>query len=131
MINNYPYFGLPNYLRYMNATPYARPTPRFYNGFTSSGFNNTTNTNINKRKEIPKDDNLNNVSNHNHAKSNSSNGNFEQRNCSSQDASPMFNLLGVNIYFDDILIVCILFFLYNENVNDPYLFLVLVLLLMS
>ena len=48
-----------------------------------------------------------------------------------QDFSPLFNLLGLNIYFDDILIICILFFLYNEGVNDPYLFFNLILLLMS
>lgn len=48
-----------------------------------------------------------------------------------KDLPPMFHLLGLNIYFDDILIICILFFLYNEEVNDPYLFLILVLLLMN
>lgn len=48
-----------------------------------------------------------------------------------KDLPPMFHLLGLNIYFDDILIICILFFLYNEDVNDPYLFLILVLLLMN
>ena len=36
-----------------------------------------------------------------------------------------------NLYYDDVLILCILFFLYNEKVNDPYLFFTLVLLLLT
>ena len=42
-----------------------------------------------------------------------------------------FNLFGLNLYFDDILIICILFFLYNEHVHDEELFLCLILLLLS
>ena len=42
-----------------------------------------------------------------------------------------FNLFGINLYFDDILIICILFFLYNEQVHDEELFLCLILLLLT
>ncbi len=40
-------------------------------------------------------------------------------------------LFGIKLYFDDVLILSLLFFLYKENVKDEGLFLALVLLLIS
>lgn len=40
-------------------------------------------------------------------------------------------IMGIKLYFDDILLICLIFFLYNENVKDTYLFLSLILLLLS
>jgi hypothetical protein len=45
--------------------------------------------------------------------------------------SPLFQIFGINLYFDDVLIVCILLFLYQEGVKDESLFIVLILLLLS
>lgn len=42
-----------------------------------------------------------------------------------------FEIFGIHLFFDDILILCLLFFLYEENVNDQLLFVALLLLLMS
>ena len=42
-----------------------------------------------------------------------------------------FELFGIKLYFDDILILSLLFFLYKEDVKDEGLFLALVLLLIS
>jgi len=42
-----------------------------------------------------------------------------------------FDLFGIKLYFDDVLILSLLFFLYNEEVKDEGLFLALVLLLIS
>ena len=42
-----------------------------------------------------------------------------------------FDLFGIKLYFDDVLILSLLFFLYNEKVKDEGLFLALVLLLIS
>ena len=47
------------------------------------------------------------------------------------DYNFFLNLFGLNLYFDDILIISILFFLYSEHVQDEELFLCLVLLLLS
>lgn len=47
------------------------------------------------------------------------------------DDSFLFDLFGLKIYIDDALIVCLLFFLYQEQVQDEGLFIVLVLLLLS
>lgn len=40
-------------------------------------------------------------------------------------------LFGINLYFDDILIICLLFFLYQEKVKDTELFICLILLLLT
>ncbi len=42
-----------------------------------------------------------------------------------------FSILGLNLYFDDILILCLLFFLYTEEVKDEMLFICLIMLLLS
>ena len=47
------------------------------------------------------------------------------------DDSFWFDLFGIKLYFDDVLILALLFFLYNENIKDEGLFLALVMLLIS
>lgn len=42
-----------------------------------------------------------------------------------------FEIFGLHLYFDDILIICLLFFLYQEGVQDQSLFLCLILLLLT
>lgn len=44
---------------------------------------------------------------------------------------PIFEILGIKLYLDDIIILSLLFFLYQENVQDELLFLSLILLLLS
>lgn len=47
-------------------------------------------------------------------------------------ADPIWlDLFGIKLYFDDVLILSLLFFLYNEEVKDEGLFLALVMLLIS
>ena len=49
----------------------------------------------------------------------------------SDSTSEYFDILGIRLYFDDILILCLLFFLYLEKVDDQLLFIALLLLLLS
>lgn len=42
-----------------------------------------------------------------------------------------FDIFGIRLHFDDVLILCLLFFLYEENVSDQLLFISLLLLLLS
>lgn len=42
-----------------------------------------------------------------------------------------FDIFGIKLYYDDILIICILFLLYKEEVKDFKLFLSLIMLLIS
>jgi len=44
---------------------------------------------------------------------------------------PIFEILGVQLYYDDILLICLIFFLYLEGIKDYYLFLVLILILLT
>ena len=45
--------------------------------------------------------------------------------------SPIFEIFGISLYFDDILIICLLFFLFQEGVDDEWLYIALILLLLS
>lgn len=42
-----------------------------------------------------------------------------------------FEILGLKLYFDDLLLICLIIFLYNEGVKDQFLFISLILLLLS
>ena len=49
-----------------------------------------------------------------------------------KNADPVwFDLFGIKLYFDDVLILSLLFLLYKEEVKDEGLFLALILLLIS
>lgn len=50
---------------------------------------------------------------------------------SNRSESSFFEILGLKLYYDDILLICLIFFLYKENVKDNYLLLALVMLLLS
>ena len=45
--------------------------------------------------------------------------------------SPVFEIFGIKLYLDDIIILGLLFFLYKEEVQDEMLFIILILLLIS
>lgn len=44
---------------------------------------------------------------------------------------PIFEILGIQLYLDDIIILGLLFFLYQEGVQDEMLYIALILLLLS
>lgn len=48
-----------------------------------------------------------------------------------QGEAPIFEIFGIKLYFDDILLIALIFFLYNEGVEDNLLFISLILLLLS
>ena len=43
----------------------------------------------------------------------------------------IFELFGITLHFDDILLFCLLFFLYSEGVQDEWLFISLIMLLLT
>ena len=47
------------------------------------------------------------------------------------DNTVLFEIFGIKLYFDDLLIICLIFFLYSEGVQDQILFIALILLLLS
>lgn len=50
---------------------------------------------------------------------------------SDESSEYFFEIFGLKLYYDDILIICLLYFLYNEGIQDQELFLCLILLLIS
>jgi len=48
-----------------------------------------------------------------------------------ENSNDCFEIFGITLHFDDILLICLLLFLYNEGVNDQLLFIALILLLLS
>lgn len=79
----------------------------------------------------------NNVSNNLDCNSSTSTSNFptvfnigNEKSEEKQD-KPIFEIFGIKLYFDDLLILALLFFLYKEECTDDSLFIILVLLLLS
>lgn len=107
MIPNYAYWGLPNYMKYVNTPGYYPPQNIPMNKKST-----------NNEKRIPYSSN---------STEKNSSPNFTNEN----NSEPLLTVFGINFYFDDILIICLLFFLYNENVSDTSLFLVFIILLLS
>ena len=56
---------------------------------------------------------------------------FKQKNKSNKNDNYLFDLFGLKIYYDDVLLVSLIYFLYSEGVKDDGLFIVLILLLLS
>lgn len=44
---------------------------------------------------------------------------------------PIFEIFGIKLFFDDLLLIALLLFLYNEKIDDKYLFFALIMLLLS
>ena len=48
-----------------------------------------------------------------------------------ESSESFFEIFDLKLYFDDILIICILLFLYSEKIQDEELFICLILLLIT
>jgi len=57
--------------------------------------------------------------------------NPKKASASTDTPEAFFEIFGLKLYFDDILIICILFLLYTEKVQDEELFICLILLLLT
>ena len=103
--------------------PYYYRYPRFMSVPNSMPNHNKTLENSSTKKQYEK-------KNQQISNQNDFNANEQSRN-STDSSDYFFEILGLKLYFDDILIICILFFLYSEGVKDDNLFLSLLLLLLS
>lgn len=91
-------------------------------------------TNVNLGIQDTKSGNFGNNTSMNNANENrNSNNTIENRNSkhSKPNNDVWLDLFGIKLYFDDVLILSLLFFLYKEDVKDEGLFLALVMLLIS
>lgn len=57
--------------------------------------------------------------------------NIDKKSASKCEENPIFEIFGIRLFFDDILIISLIFFLYNEGVRDNLLFISLILILLS
>lgn len=110
MAHNFPYYNPSiNYSKY-NYYPY-----------------------YNRKKNSPKSEYLNEQQNYN-CKSNTQNliaTSSEKNDKLEKDSKVLFEIFGIKLYYDDILLISLIFFLYKEGVKDQYLFISLILLLLS
>ena len=99
--------------------PYLLNT-NYYKNYTYKRYSNATQDTIsvdNSQSKTPHHSTISKENKKNNSKSNSDNYFFE--------------LFGLKLYFDDVLLISLLFFLYEEGVKDNELFFSLILLLLS
>lgn len=91
-----------------------------------------------KNNYIKKDDDISkyvqNSNNKIYTETETNEQNLNDKNKSSRfnsDEEPFLDILGIKLYLDDLIILCLLFFLYQEGVKDEILFISLILLLLS
>ena len=136
MVYNYPFFNFPRPKRYSYyngsfggakqvkvVSSYDLPSQKMTsynysktNNMAQNNFNNMSQNNFNNMAQ-------NNFKNFEHAKTSSDKEEVEEE--------PFFEIFGLKLYFDDVLLICLIFFLYQEGVKDEYLFMALILLLLS
>ena len=132
---NYPFFSFPHFSRY---TPYysgrtytaRQPTKnQIYSSITNSA---NVNGDLHRKpcKEILKDP-IEEKSSPKKAPTGFSFLNNFLHQEDRGDEEELFNLFGIKLYHDDILLIGLIFFLYQEDVKDQYLFFALILLLLS
>lgn len=117
---------------YYNYPPYYFPQNI---NMQNRNFKNTKNQNFNKQKINPKS-----FENSFEKSIQESHHNLllkqfphtaDDRSHQLKNDQAFFEILGIKLYFDDILLLCLIFFLYSEGVQDQYLFIALILLLLS
>lgn len=132
---NFPFFSLP-YNNYYNY--YSR-----YNNYLKSNTNNKETENIETRENIKINEDKPTLENNtqtladelkheNRSSKYSYSGpvrfNFD---FFSDSEKPIIEIMGIKLYLDDLIILGLLFFLYQEGVKDEMLFIVLILLLLT
>lgn len=95
--------------------PYNYPYYRYYNRY----YKNDLQLSESENKEKDSITNSSKVSN-------TTNSRFD-----SNSEQAIFEIFGIKLYLDDLIILGILFFLYQQNVQDEMLYIILFLLLLS
>ena len=124
MMFHYPFYNSPFFNRFSRYNYGYRypPNEKKYN-------NNSTydNQNVENNKNFTYKDSQKYNANFNKENSSSKN----TTNNSDSNDTPLFQLFGINLYFDDVLIICLILFLLEEGVDDEWLFTALVMLFFS
>lgn len=117
---------------YYNNRRFPTPYPYTPSEFNRLNFENSQSKNYNSYKNnsenLPASSTENEITTQD-----SQNRIFESKKNKSNnfDNDFLFDLFGLKIYTDDVLLVSLIYFLYSEGVKDEGLFIVLILLLLS
>lgn len=123
-IFRYPFFYNNYYGNYYNR-PYSNKQGYLSKSTDNGNYQDSLHNNSNK---------YNDTSSNNPGTLHTESDNLNQKNNSKKSDSGsdcFFELFGLKLYFDDILLICLIFFLYQEGVKDDELFISLILLLLS
>lgn len=135
MMYSFPFSSFPNFRRnyypgyhnYSSNNLANRPSPYFP---MISSMSSNTSRHTSSFQQIPKGKQEN-------PKTNCNKHTQETNSCSSNcqeevsEEKPIFEIFGIRLYSDDLILLALLFFLYKEEVKDPTLFISLILLLLS
>lgn len=123
----YPFFAPFNFGRnYYNPQYSNRP----YNNTTSNKYA----CNDNKQNGNMKNEQYNPFGKEHSNLKDMENSNFScNKNCEGENRyyEQFFEVFGIKLYFDDLLILALLFFLYKEDSHDDYLYIILIMLLLG
>ena len=123
-----PIFRYPFFYNNYYGSYYNRPYPSRQNYFPkSANYNNSQPLHNNEFSSSVSNDSPSNT-NHNTYDSENKKNNSKNTETTSDY---FFELFGLKLYFDDVLLICLIFFLYQEGVRDDELFISLILLLLS
>lgn len=116
MMYPYPFFGFP---------PFRRPYP-YHSNYSLH------NTNVKKQNSEVNPSFPNSFSNsHTISRPDSNTASSQHLQNSDDEQEECFEIFGLKLHFDDLLLIALLFFLYREEVKDSYLYMALILLLLS
>lgn len=115
----YPHFPTKSYRSYPQSANMSSGSKDYGRNYRKSTANSNKNKNVNS-KGITRDLESTNFSKY---KDESKKSNVDKEN--------YLEILGIKLYSDDILLLCLIFFLYKEGVQDEYLFISLIMLLLS
>ena len=130
-IFRYPFFYNNYYGNYYNR-PYSSKQGYLSKSTDNGNFHNSLHNNSNKYQD---NSSINFDSSHTESDDSNIKNNFFELffmfESSLSGSEYFFELFGLKLYFDDILLICLIFFLYQEGVKDDELFISLILLLLS
>ncbi len=135
---NYPFFSFPHFRRYPSYYPTQYPYVRQPLAQQKQEYLNS-----NSKSDSYKNYEVGQAKKSNSSNGQKANGSFKKSSSGfsflgnllhqedRSDDEEYFDLFGLKLYNDDLLLIGLIFFLYKEDVKDQYLFFALILLLLS
>lgn len=121
----FPRFFAPNYYHQYYMNYYHPPKKDFMENIVTPVDSNTL---VNQNEEVKKETR---TANNSYSRSfGPVRFNFDDPFNMNKD-EPIIDILGISLYLDDLIIIGLLFFLYQEGVKDETLFFTLILLLLT